>query len=155
MQAKLIAEFLGTLWLVLGGCGAAVLAAAVPQVGIGLLGPGGQNLRDYDLSAGEKQVFTQALFAAVAAVSQRVFPLVIDTPLGRLDEEHRIGVLRFLAERPSQVILISTDTEVVGPYLDAVRDRVADAWLLRNVTEGDSGRSWVERGYFPGQGLSP
>ena len=120
-----------------------------------LLGPGGQNLRDYDLSAGEKQVFTQALFAAVAAVSQRVFPLVIDTPLGRLDEEHRIGVLRFLAERPSQVILISTDTEVVGPYLDAVRDRVADAWLLRNVTEGDSGRSWVERGYFPGQGLSP
>jgi len=32
------AEFLGTLWLVLGGCGAAVLAAAFPQVGIGLLG---------------------------------------------------------------------------------------------------------------------
>jgi DNA sulfur modification protein DndD len=120
-----------------------------------LLGPGGHNLRDYDLSAGEKQVFTQALFAAVAAVSQRIFPLVIDTPLGRLDEEHRIGVLRFLAERPSQVILISTDTEVVGPYLDAVRDRVAGAWLLRNTTEGDSGRSWVERGYFPGQGLSP
>lgn len=32
------AEFLGTLWLVLGGCGSAVLAAAFPQVGIGLLG---------------------------------------------------------------------------------------------------------------------
>ncbi len=38
MQAKLIAEFMGTLWLVLGGCGSAVLAAAFPQVGIGLLG---------------------------------------------------------------------------------------------------------------------
>ena len=32
------AEFLGTLWLVFGGCGAAVLSAAFPQVGIGLLG---------------------------------------------------------------------------------------------------------------------
>jgi aquaporin Z len=38
MYAKLSAEFLGTLWLVLGGCGSAVLAAAFPAVGIGLLG---------------------------------------------------------------------------------------------------------------------
>ena len=35
---KLSAEFLGTFWLVLGGCGSAVLAAAFPDVGIGLLG---------------------------------------------------------------------------------------------------------------------
>lgn len=35
---KLAAEFIGTFWLVLGGCGSAVLAAAFPQVGIGLLG---------------------------------------------------------------------------------------------------------------------
>lgn len=38
MQQKLAAEFLGTLWLVLGGCGSAVLAAAFPEVGIGLHG---------------------------------------------------------------------------------------------------------------------
>jgi len=38
MLAKLSAEFLGTFWLVLGGCGSAVLAAAFPAVGIGLLG---------------------------------------------------------------------------------------------------------------------
>src|SRR5262245_60368541 len=38
MFAKLLAEFIGTFWLVLGGCGSAVLAAAFPQVGIGLLG---------------------------------------------------------------------------------------------------------------------
>lgn len=38
MLAKLSAEFLGTFWLVLGGCGSAVLAAAFPDVGIGLLG---------------------------------------------------------------------------------------------------------------------
>lgn len=35
---KLTAEFIGTFWLVLGGCGSAVLAAGFPQVGIGLLG---------------------------------------------------------------------------------------------------------------------
>jgi aquaporin Z len=38
MFAKLCAEFIGTFWLVLGGCGSAVLAAAFPDVGIGLLG---------------------------------------------------------------------------------------------------------------------
>lgn len=38
MVAKLSAEFLGTFWLVLGGCGSAVLSAAFPEVGIGLLG---------------------------------------------------------------------------------------------------------------------
>ena len=38
MSNRLAAEFLGTFWLVLGGCGSAVLAAAFPHVGIGLLG---------------------------------------------------------------------------------------------------------------------
>ena len=38
MSKKLTAEFIGTFWLVLGGCGAAVLAAGFPDVGIGLLG---------------------------------------------------------------------------------------------------------------------
>jgi aquaporin Z len=38
MTPKLAAEFLGTFWLVLGGCGSAVLAAAFPEVGIGLTG---------------------------------------------------------------------------------------------------------------------
>ena len=38
MSTKLLAEFIGTFWLVLGGCGSAVLAAAFPGVGIGLLG---------------------------------------------------------------------------------------------------------------------
>src|ERR1700754_5096197 len=38
MQKKLIAEFLGTFWLVFGGCGSAVLAAAFPTLGIGFAG---------------------------------------------------------------------------------------------------------------------
>ena len=35
---KLVAEFIGTLWLVLGGCGSAVLAAGYPELGIGFVG---------------------------------------------------------------------------------------------------------------------
>lgn len=38
LTRRMAAEFIGTFWLVLGGCGSAVLAAAFPQVGIGLLG---------------------------------------------------------------------------------------------------------------------
>ncbi len=38
MQRRLTAEFLGTFWLVFGGCGSAVLAAAFPQLGIGFTG---------------------------------------------------------------------------------------------------------------------
>jgi len=38
MTNKLLAEFFGTFWLVLGGCGSAVLALAFPEVGIGLVG---------------------------------------------------------------------------------------------------------------------
>ena len=38
MQKKLVAEFMGTFWLVLGGCGSAVLAAAFPNLGIGFAG---------------------------------------------------------------------------------------------------------------------
>jgi aquaporin Z len=38
LSSKLAAEFIGTFWLVLGGCGSAVIAATFPNVGIGLLG---------------------------------------------------------------------------------------------------------------------
>ena len=51
------------------------------------------------------------------------------------------------------MILISTNTEVVGPYLDAIRDRVATAYRIKNWTDGNSGRSMPVEGYFAGQGL--
>ncbi len=38
MTQRLVAEFLGTMWLVFGGCGSAVLAAAFPNLGIGFAG---------------------------------------------------------------------------------------------------------------------
>jgi DNA sulfur modification protein DndD len=118
-----------------------------------LLTPDGRDLRDFDLSAGEKQIFTQALFSAIAKVSGRIFPLLIDTPLGRLDEEHRLNVLRHITSRDSQVILISTNTEVVGQYLDAIRPRILKAYRIKNQTDGNIGRSHAVEGYFNGQRL--
>lgn len=116
-----------------------------------LSSPDGRDLRQYDLSAGEKQIFTQALFSAIAEVSQKSFPLVIDTPLGRLDEDHRLNVLKHITNRRGQVILISTDTEVVGQYLEAVRSKVGKFYVIRNKVEGGIARSWSEEGYFQGQ----
>jgi DNA sulfur modification protein DndD len=124
-----------------------------PDGSLRLLTPSRRNLREFDLSAGEKQVFTQALISAMVSVSGRAFPLIVDTPLGPLDDSHRVNVLRHLAARKSQVFLISTDTEVVGPYLEAIRPRVAKAYLLRNRRDQDLGITEPEEGYFPGQGL--
>lgn len=116
-----------------------------------LLAPDGRDLRQLDLSAGEKQIFTQALFSAVATVSERQFPLVVDTPLGRLDDQHRLNVLKHLAARDGQVILISTDTEVVNQYLDAIRTKIAKTYVIQNTVRDGIARSWVEEGYFEGQ----
>ncbi len=118
-----------------------------------LLSRDGRDLQEFDLSAGEKQIFTQALFAAVAKVSSRKFPLVVDTPLGRLDQQHRVNVLRHLATRDTQVILLSTNTEVVGEYLDAIRPRISKAYRLESIQIGDLRESWPVEGYFEGEGL--
>lgn len=120
---------------------------------VALLSPKGEDLRQLDLSAGEKQIFTQALFSAVATVSERDFPMVVDTPLGRLDDQHRVNVLKHLASRKGQVILISTDTEVVGPYLEAIRSKVAKTYIIRNQVTDGIARSYPEEGYFDGQNI--
>ena len=110
-----------------------------------LLNSGNVDVRGYDLSAGEKQIFTQSLISAVSSVSGRGYPMLIDTPLGRLDIEHRKGVLRHLANREHQVILLSTNTEVVGEYLREIEANVQKryvlnferAWRYRTVNSAD------------------
>ncbi len=113
-----------------------------------LLNSDGTDLRGYDLSAGEKQIFTQALISAVSSVSGRGFPMVIDTPLGRLDVEHRKGVLSHLARREHQVILLSTNTEVVGEYLREISPHVQKKYLIQFERIGEIGQSTVRPGYF-------
>lgn len=119
--------------------------------GVSLLSPSGRNLRQFDLSAGEKQIFTQALFSAIGEISGREFPMVIDTPLGRLDDAHRINVLRHLVKREGQVFLISTDTEVIDGYLDVVRSRISKSYVIHNEVRDGIAVSSVQDDYFPGQ----
>lgn len=113
-----------------------------------LLNADGMDLRRYDLSAGEKQIFTQALISAVSSVSGRGFPMVVDTPLGRLDIDHRKGVLNHLVQREHQVILLSTNTEVVGDYLREISTHVQKKYLVHFERVGDIGQSTVRPGYF-------
>jgi len=118
------------------------------QGDVKLLDGRGEDVRNNDPSAGEKQIFTQSLLSAVSTVSERAFPVVVDTPLSRLDEEHRIGVLKHLAGRGEQVILLSTNTEVVGQYLEAIRPHISVTYRVENESDDGIGRSTVTEGYF-------
>ncbi len=95
----------------------------------------GEDLHGIDKSAGASQVFTQALITAITKVSGRTFPFIIDTPLARLSLEQRIGVLKTFTDRSGQVILLSTDQEVVDDKLDAIRERLSAAFELKIRTD--------------------
>ena len=102
-----------------------------PECDVRMLAADGSDLHEIDQSAGASQVFTQALITAVTRVSGRVFPFVVDTPLARLSRDQRIGVLRTFTDRPAQVILLSTDQEVVDDKLAAIRDRIVASYELK------------------------
>ena len=104
-----------------------------PDCTVKLLTASGKNFRNVDNSAGENQVFACALIAAVVAASGRNFPIVVDTPLARLDKIHRERLLDWLATRTTgQVILLSTDSEVVDSNLDVVRSHVSRTFLIEH-----------------------
>ena len=66
-----------------------------------------------ELSAGEKQIYTTALLWGLAKTSGKPLPMILDTPLGRLDTSHReLLVERYFPYVSHQVILLSTDTEI-------------------------------------------
>ena len=96
-----------------------------------MLTAGGDDLHQIDKSAGASQIFTQALITAITKVSGRTFPFVVDTPLARLSRVQRIGVLKTFTDRPGQVILLSTDQEVVDDKLDAIRDKIMASYALK------------------------
>ena len=113
-----------------------------------LLNSSGFDVRDLDLSAGEKQIFTQALISAVAHVSGRAFPMIIDTPLGRLDAQHRLGVIKHLSRIGSQVILLSTNTEIVGEYYSAISPYLLKEYIIDQDQVSGFGSSNPRVGYF-------
>jgi DNA sulfur modification protein DndD len=115
-----------------------------------LLGDGGRDMRTMDASAGENQIFALSLIAAISRVSKRPFPIVMDTPLARLDSEHRLRVLKYFTQHVGeQVVLLSQPDEVHGKYLNAIRPRVRTAFNLQHEELGDGvGVTRVSPGYF-------
>jgi DNA sulfur modification protein DndD len=115
-----------------------------------LLGDRGHNIRLMDSSAGEDQIFALSLIAAIAKVSGTKVPIVMDTPLARLDTDHRSNVLRyFAAHAGEQVIFLSQPDEVNGEYLKVIRDRVGRAFHIEfEELDNGVGKAHVRKGYF-------
>ena len=86
----------------------------------------------------------------IARVSGASVPVVMDTPLARLDTDHRTNVLKYFASQVSdQVIFLSQPDEVNGPYLNVIRNRVAVSYRIEFEELGDGiGRAQVRKGYF-------
>lgn len=107
-----------------------------------------------ELSAGERQIFATALLWALAEISGRPLPFIVDTPLGRLDRAHRENLVEnFFPEAAHQVLVFSTDTEIDDEYYDQLDDDVTQAYHLDYNQE--EGYTSVSRGYFwssPDQG---
>ncbi len=120
------------------------------ECNVRLLGDGGRDVRMMDTSAGENQIFALALIAAISIVSKRDFPIVMDTPLARLDPQHRLRVLKFFTEQLGlQVILLSQPDEVHGRYLEAIREKVGVSYKVSHSELSNGvGMSSVVPGYF-------
>lgn len=81
--------------------------------GVELTYSNGKNIDREQLSAGEKQVYATSMLEALGKASGRRLPIIIDTPLGRLDSKHRSRVVgKYFPKASHQVILLSTDTEI-------------------------------------------
>lgn len=99
------------------------------------------------LSAGEKQLLATSLLWGLARASGRPVPTIIDTPLGRLDSSHRNHLIeRYFPNASHQVLLLSTDEEIVGSYYKELEPFIARTYLLEHNEEG--GQTILKRGYF-------
>ena len=116
-----------------------------------ILGKSGKPL-SFDRSAGENQIFATALIAGLAKVSGINAPLVVDTPLGRLDSKHRHNILQFwTSDKSRQVILLSQDKEIDAEFKARIGSSISKTYLLDHLDVGDGiGRTTAhENAYFP------
>lgn len=112
-----------------------------------LIDSDGHSIDKTKLSAGEKELLAISLIWGLTQLANRSLPIVIDTPLGRLDSEHRAHIAeRYFPRASQQVILLSTDTEVVGPEYKAIAPFVCKHYLIVKDTAKESSR--VIEGYF-------
>jgi DNA sulfur modification protein DndD len=112
-----------------------------------LEGGDGQVLDPVRLSAGERQMLATAVLWGLSKATGRVLPTIIDTPVGRLDTSHRTNLVdRYFPSAASQVVLLSTDEEIVGDYLKRLESYVGQRYLLSY--DETQNATTITEGYF-------
>lgn len=112
-----------------------------------IVGVDGNELLKSQLSAGEQQMFAVAIVWALALSSGYKAPVIVDTPMARLDSSHRTNfVTKYLPVASSQVMVLSTDEEIYGRYLDMVRENVVDYYTL--LYREEERCTSIVQGYF-------
>lgn len=108
---------------------------------------GGGAALDVDrLSAGERQLVAIAIVWGLVSCSAKLLPAIIDTPLGRLDGEHRKHLVKnYFPSASSQVILLSTDEEINTGYYEMLKDWISREYEL--AFDKDKGSSFFSDGY--------
>lgn len=107
----------------------------------------GEAMLPQQLSAGERQLLAVAMLWGLARASGRPVPVVIDTPLGRLDGEHRTSLVkRYFPQASHQVILLSTDQEVNADLSQQLSKSVSRRYLISY--DARARRSVFSDGYF-------
>lgn len=97
------------------------------------------------LSQGEKQIYISSLIKAILSLSIQEFPIFIDTPLGRLDDEHIKNILlNYYPDLASQVVLMATNNEIPPSRFKLMQGNVAQTYLLENKNN----RTNFKQGYF-------
>ncbi len=112
-----------------------------------LFGRDNEVLNVGQLSAGERQLLAVALLWGLAKASGRPLPTAIDTPLGRLDSDHRVYLVeRYLPFASHQTLLLSTDEEIAGEYLKRLRPWIGRSYYI--AYDDEEGQSQLVPGYF-------
>jgi len=99
------------------------------------------------LSAGERQLLATASLWGLSTVAGRSIPLVIDTPLGRLDGDHRINLsTNYFPYAARQVVILSTDSEFTRELYEKMRHAVGREYTIQFRAENES--SEIIPGFF-------
>lgn len=112
-----------------------------------LIDNAGQFVAKDQLSEGEKQIFAISILWGLSQAAARPLPAIIDTPMARLDSEHRQHLVeRYFPNASHQVIVLSTDTEIERDYFHALLPHIARAYHLRY--DEQTRETHPEEGYF-------
>jgi DNA sulfur modification protein DndD len=99
------------------------------------------------MSAGEKQIYAISILEALGRTSGRKLPIIIDTPLGRLDSHHRDKLVEnYFPTASHQVVILSTDTEIDRNYTNLIQDDIARTYEI--CFDGKAKSSTIKEGYF-------